>query len=104
MLADASRASFHVIVTRDREQLKDPYECDANKKSGLHHVRYRQRREGLAGLALALGAIIAAMPPILTALDEADGQRLAHIAELDPNRRFDLTDPRKKPPSVYWPR
>jgi hypothetical protein len=94
-----------VIITRDHNQLSDPRECDAIKKSGLHHVRYTQRREGAHGLALALGAIIA-MPMIIGEFRSAGGQRLVQIAGLDPSpaRRFTLTDPRHDPPSRYWPR
>lgn len=91
-----------MIITRDRNQLSDPAECDAIKKSKLHHVRYAQRREGTAGLGLALGAIIAAMPMVMDEIERADGQRLVHIVGLDPNRRYEMTDPNKSPPS-YWP-
>ena len=104
VLADAKNARYHVIITRDRSQLSDPDECDAIKKSKLHHVRYRQRREGTRGLALALGAVIAAMPMVMDELAEADGQRLIHIAGLDPRNRYDSTDPKERPPSQYWPR
>lgn len=85
-------------------QPSDPDECDAIKKSGLHHIRYRQRREGTRGLALALGALIAAMPMIMDELAGADGQRLIHIAALDPRNRYESLDPRTAPPSKYWPR
>jgi hypothetical protein len=34
-------------------------------------------------------------------LEQANGQRLVHIAGLDPNRRFELTDPARNPPK-YW--
>jgi hypothetical protein len=84
-------------------QLSDPAECDAIKRSGLHHVRYGQRREGTRGLALALGAVIAAMPMVMDEIQEADGQRLIHIAGLDPRNRYESVDPRKQPPSQYWP-
>src|SRR5580704_16982918 len=57
VLPDAKKAGFDVIITRDRAQSNDPPECDAIKKSGLHHVRYAQRQEGARGLALAVGAI-----------------------------------------------
>jgi hypothetical protein len=104
VLADARKARYHVVITRDRSQLSDPDECDAIKRSGLHHIRYRQRREGTRGLALALGAVIAAMPIIMDELTETDGQRLIHIAALDPRNRYDSVDPRTEPPSKYWPR
>jgi hypothetical protein len=102
VLADANRAGYSVIITRDRGQLNDPAECDAIKKSRLHHVRYAQRREGMAGLGLALGAIIAAMPTLMEELEQAASQRLVHITGLDP-RRYEITDPASEPPP-YWPR
>jgi hypothetical protein len=44
VLPDAKGAGYNVIITRDRAQFSDPTECDAIKKSGLHHVRYGQRQ------------------------------------------------------------
>jgi hypothetical protein len=104
VLPDAKRAGFHVIITRDRSQLSDPDECDAIKKSRLHHVRYEQRVQGTRGLALALAAIIGAMPMIMQELESADGQRLVKITSIDqrPSSRFEVTDPRRNPPSAYW--
>jgi hypothetical protein len=103
VLPDAKRAGYDVIITRDRNQLMDPGECDAIKQSGLHHVRYAQRREGMEGLGLALGAVIAAMPMVMASLEQAEAQQLVHIAGLDPNRRFEMTNPKRDPPR-YWPR
>ena len=103
VLPDARAAGYHVLITRDRAQFSDPGECDAIKKSGLHHVRYAQR-EGTRGLALALGAIIAAMPMVMEELEIATGQRLVQIVSIEPRRRFEITDPRRTPPSPYWPR
>jgi hypothetical protein len=106
VLADAKGAGYDVIITKDRNQLSDPRECDGIKKSGLHHVRYKQRQEGAYGLGLALGAIISAMPKVMEELETSSGQRLVRIVALDPApaRRFDMTDPRRDPPSPYWPR
>lgn len=103
---DAKNAGYHVLITKDRGQLSDPRECDAIKKSRLHHVRYEQRINGARGLALALGAVIAAMPMVMQELENASGQRLVRITSLDPRprSRFELTDPQRDPPSVYWPR
>jgi len=104
LLRDARQAGFGVFITRDHNQLSDPQECKAIQDSGLHHVRFAQRREGLAGLASALGSVIAAMPAVMAELDEADGQRLVHIVSLDPGRRrSEIIDPSQDPPS-YWPR
>lgn len=43
---------------------------------------------------------------IIDELQDADGERLVQIAGLDPSptRRFTLTDPKRDPPSRYWPR
>jgi len=106
VLADAKRAGYHVIITRDRNQLNDPGECNDIKKSGLHHIRYGQRQQGARGLALALGALIAAMPMIMDELERADSQRLVRVAGLnpEPRHRYTITNPRVDPPSPYWPR
>jgi hypothetical protein len=105
VLPDARKAGYHIIITRDRSQLSDPRECVAIKKSGLHHIRYTQRPTGKRGLALALGAIIAAMPMVMDELVEAgSSQRLVEIVAIDPRRRYNSTDPQRTPPSPYWPR
>jgi hypothetical protein len=103
VLADAKRARYDVFLTKDHNQLADPGECDAIRKSGLHHITYSQRRPGTAGLGLALGAVIAAMPLVMEALELTAGQQLVHITGLDPTRRFAMTDPSINPPN-YWPR
>jgi hypothetical protein len=104
VLPDAKNVGYHVLITKDHAQLSDPRECDAIKKSGLHHVRYEQRVQGARGLALALGAIIAAMPMVVEELENADSQRLVRITSIDsrPRSRFEVTDPRRNPPSAYW--
>ena len=101
ILPDARRAGYQVLITRDRAQFSDPRECDAIKKSGLHHVRYAQR-PGTRGLALAIGGIIAAMPMVVPDLENAGGQRIVLVTAIDPRRRYEITDPAKRPPSPYW--
>jgi len=58
---------------------------------------------GLRGLALAVAAIIAAMPALVEELEQESGQRLVRIQGLRPVRRFEIVDPKKDPPE-YWPR
>ncbi|RIV34114.1 DUF5615 family PIN-like protein [Micromonospora radicis] len=94
---------FDVIVTNNYKQFDDPDETSRIKKSGLHHVSYRQRQTGLKGLALAVGAIVASMPQIMEELERANGQRLVAIQGIDPSKRFKIIDPRREPPK-YWPR
>jgi hypothetical protein len=105
LLRDAAQRGYEVLVTNDKDQLKDPDETREIKRSGLHHVRYPQRHRGLPGLALAVASLVAAMPGVLEALAAADGQRLVRITAIDPTpgRRFRIVDPRHDPPT-YWPR
>lgn len=58
----------------------------------------------MRGLALAIGAVIAAMAMVMPELEGASGQRLVQIASIEPRRRFEITDPQREPPSAYWPR
>jgi len=104
VLRDAGQAGYNVLLTHDKSQLTNPDVCDAIKKSGIHHVRYDQG-QGTTGLALALAAIIAAMPNVMDDLTFAKGQRLVRIKSLDRTvRRHEVVDPAKQPPSPYWPR
>jgi hypothetical protein len=83
-------------------QLNDPDECDAIKKSGVHHVLY-ETGNGLQGLALASAAICASIRPIVEGLVARDRQHLVRIQSLSGRkRRFTITDPTKEPPSAYW--
>lgn len=103
LLGDAKSHGYEVFLTNDHNQLCNADETKAIKKCGMHHVRYRQRRPGLEGLALAIGAVISAMPLLVAELEKAPGQRLVHIAGLNPSGRYEIKDPRKDPPP-YWPR
>jgi hypothetical protein len=102
LLRDAS-AQYQVFVTNDANQLDDPDETAAIRKSRLHHVRYGQRQPGLRGLALAIGAVVAAMPGVMEHLEGAETQRLIQVKGLDPNpnHRFESADPARQPPR-YW--
>lgn len=105
LLPDAARRGFHAFLTKDGRQLEIPSESAAIKKSGMHHIRFSHGHRGMAGLGLAMGSVIAAMPLIVRELEETEEQRLVHIKGLNPatKHRFDLVDPAKSPPS-YWPR
>lgn len=101
LLPDASDRGYDVLLTNDSNQLDDPRETDAIRRSGLHHVRYSHRHPGLKGLALAMGSIMAALPAVIEELGRADGQRLVRITAISPSNRFQITDPKKRPPR-YW--
>lgn len=102
LVRDAS-TQYQVFVTNDGNQFDNPDETAAIRKSRLHHVRYGQRQPGLRGLALAIGAVVAAMPGVMENLEDAQTQRLIQIKGLDPNprHRFESTDPMRQPPR-YW--
>ncbi len=77
LLRGAARRGYDALLTNDSNQLDDPDECRAIRESAMHHVRYPVS-DGLNGLALAMGAVLAAIRPLLAELDVARGQRLAH--------------------------
>jgi hypothetical protein len=101
LLIDAGNRGYQVFITNDLNQLDDPAETDAIKKSKLHHVTYTQTQLGLTGLGLAMAAILASVPTILEHLASVKSQRLVRIAAIPPSNRFTTVDPRKDPPR-YW--
>ena len=102
LLKFAARELYDAIVTADTAQFNDPSETEAIKASGLHHIRFGPPKKGIEGLALTLGALIAALPRVLDKLEGEDGQRLVKIAGLDPGvRRYEIVDPSVSPPA-YW--
>lgn len=105
LLRDAAAKGYDVLITMDANQLHRPDELDAVRKSKMHHVRFALARKGLTGIALAMGAVVAAMPLIIAELEETDSQRLIQIKGLnpDPKARYECVDPKVDPPR-YWPR
>lgn len=103
LLRDARARGYAAFVTNDVSQYDDPDECDAIRRSGLHHVTYELPASGLDGLALASAALCASLRGLVDELDAAAGQRLARIRSLRPGaRRYDISDPATRPPSGYW--
>lgn len=100
LIPDAARRKYDVFLTKDTNQLAVPDECDAIKKSRMHHVRFKQG-DGLAALGRAMGSIIVAMHPIMAVLEPAGSQQLVLIRTAE--RVFEITDPAVTPPSDYWP-
>ena len=99
---DAAKKGYNVVITNNIDQLDNPGECRAIKRSGIHWVGYRQRHPGLKGLALAIASIIAASTAVVEELNEASGQRLVQITGIDPKtRRHKCIDPQRNPPR-YW--
>jgi hypothetical protein len=103
ILRDAAGRGFEAFITKDINQLSDPDETDAIKRSGMHHIRFSQPQPRLSGLALAMGAVLGAMPLVVPQLLDAPAQRLVRIEGMSPHarHRFTMMDPRREPP-VYW--
>lgn len=102
LLRDAADRRYGMFVTNDINQFNDPDECDAIKRSRMHHVTY-ETEDGLDGLGRATGAICAAMRGIVRELDAAPGQRLARVTSLSGRtKRYRISDPSIDPPSGYW--
>ena len=101
LLPDAAARGYDVLLTNDSGQLDNPTECRAIRDSDMHHVRYRIR-PGLDGLSNAMGAVMAAIRPVMNDLDGATGQRLVLIQSISPGRRHTIIDPAVEPPP-YWP-
>lgn len=99
----ARASGYDVFVTNNLKQRNVPEECTAIKRSGVHHVLYRHDVEGQQGLALAIAAIVAAMPRLIDELEEVSSQRLADITSIRNQKRYTITDPAHDPPSAYWP-
>ena len=70
LLADAAARGYDVLVTNDSGQMDSPKECRDIRDSGIHHTRYRML-DGLDGLALSMGAVLAAIRPIVKELASA---------------------------------
>ncbi len=102
LLPDAAQRGCDALITTDSGQLDDPEECRAIRDSGLHHIRY-PIRNGLDGLALAMGAVMAAIRPIVDELHAAPALRLVLVQAIQPGKRHTTTDPAVSPPP-YWPR
>src|SRR6478672_9515518 len=78
---DARGRGYDTVVTNNIRQLFDPSECDAIKRSRLHVVLY-EIGNGVQGLALACGAICAAIRPVIEDLETRDHQHLVWITGL----------------------
>ena len=99
---DARTRGYDVVITNNIRQLNDPDECDAIKKSRKHLLLYNMD-SGLQGLALASGAICAAIRPVVEDLATRGRQHLVRITGLaSGKKRYAISDPAQHPPSPYW--
>ncbi len=105
LFSDAAARGFDGIVVLDLDQLADPDEWRALRRSGLHHISLRQGRlvRGQTGLARVMASLILAMPYVLQDLVAVDSQRLVEIALLTGGKRHEMFDPvREQQRYPYW--
>lgn len=105
LFREAADNGYAAILTLDVNQLSDPDECRALRRSGLHHISLQQGRtvSGLKGLARVMASVIASMPYVLEDLDKAPGQRIVELSLLSARRRHETFDPRTEPSRYpYW--
>ncbi|HWK25438.1 MAG TPA: hypothetical protein VNS09_02690 [Solirubrobacter sp.] len=105
LFASAASRGFEAIVVLDVDQLVEPTEWRALKRSKLHHVSLRQGRtvRGASGVARVLASLIVAMPYVLTDLEEADDQQIVEVSLLSATSRHESFDPRREQARYpYW--
>jgi hypothetical protein len=106
LFRDAANKGYAAILTVNVDQLSDPDECRALKRSGLHHISLRQGRTvtGVKGTARVIASIVAAMPSVLEELESERAQRVVELQLLSSGRRHELYDPvRESARFPYWP-
>jgi hypothetical protein len=105
LFRSAERRGYDGIIVLDVDQLVEPAEWRALRRSGIHHVSLRQGRtvRGRTGVARVLASLIVAMPYVLEDLDAADSQRIVEISLLSANARHESFDPRRERSRYpYW--
>jgi predicted nuclease of predicted toxin-antitoxin system len=105
LFAAAAQRGFDAIVALDVDQLFEPAEWRALRRSRLHHISLRQGRtvRGRTGVARVLASLIVAMPYVLADLATTDGQRIVEVALLAATARHELFDPRRERQRYpYW--
>lgn len=88
LLPDAAKRGFEMFVTNNDGQLDSPEECDAIRASKMHYVLYRIKTQGLVGLGLAMGSLVAGLPILLEDLEGRASQTLHKVARLETRGRY----------------
>lgn len=102
---DARVRGYDGILTLDVNQLSDPDEWRALRRSGLHHVSLHQGRSvrGIKGLARVIASVVVAMPYVLDDLVAVDTQRIVELSLFASGKRHQVFDPaRERRRYPYW--
>lgn len=85
LLKRAESKGFDLIITNDRDQINDPAESRAIRRSGIHHLLYpRFGGKGFSGFTLTLAALLAALPAVLAAIADSDNQLFIKVRKISP--------------------
>lgn len=104
LIPDLKERGYAALVTADLRQLENPDEVTLIYKTKIHHIRYNQHGKGIHKTASAIATVVAGLPSVVAALEEAPGQRLVSLKLVRSGAtQFDMVDPSRTPPSVYWP-
>jgi hypothetical protein len=104
LIPDLRARGYAGLVTADLHQLEDPDEIRLIHKSGIHHIRFSRFGKGVHETASAIATVVAGLPAVITALEQADGQRLALLKLVKSGDvQCEILDPKVTPPNQYWP-
>jgi hypothetical protein len=74
LFAELHRRDFGAIITRDRNQLRDPDERTALREANLHWIGHKEPKTQGLDIISTLGAgYLAAFPHVLKGLEAAEG-------------------------------
>ena len=105
LFSSAVERGFEAILAVDVDQLVEPTEWRALKRSKLHPISLRQGRtvRGASGVARVVASLIVAMPYVLSDLEDADDQRIVEVSLLSATSRHESFDPRREQARYpYW--
>ncbi len=69
LFRELQRLGYDAIITKDRNQLRDPAERAGLRSAGLHWIGYNSKgHPGLTGIALETSTIVSGLPYVLEGL------------------------------------
>lgn len=103
LIRDVGTRNYQLFITNDLNQLNDPEETKAIRKSGTHHLTVEASGEGLKRNASLLASLTASLPAVMEEIANAESQLLIRVKKvgITKSTRLEVTDPRKEPPT-YW--
>lgn len=80
LFAELRRRRFHAIITRDKNQLKDPDERDALRRAKLHWIGHVEPKvEGVEIISTLGAGYLSAFPHVLEGMAAANSPTAFHV-------------------------